>query len=354
MKDRVPTKPGRVLLTPENGSAPFYAVMTRADEPTQEGDPLNKNTLLKDATAARFGLGPNAVPDEVLQRLIIPQLRVFAAPGISVTARQGDVEWVAQADENGEAVLGLPEYGEWVISAETNGVIKSKTVEVRDVSTNDLVLFDFADYSWSTIEAIASIGKASTFFKVGDSKPVTVGDQSNELQIIGFDHDDLTEGGKAGLTLFLKYCLDERKQINSEETNNGLWEACELRAAMPEYLASLPQDLQDVVKPVIKLTGGGYPSADPAGTEDTLFLLSATEIGSTSNSVTKPGEGSEYAFFAAGNTAEKTKVSGTVCQWWLRSPYNQNSSSWGSVGSGGSVVSSKANTYCSVAFALCI
>lgn len=65
MKDRVPTKPGRVLLTPENGSAPFYAVMTRADEPTQEGDPLNKNTLLKDATAARFGLGPEAVPDDV-------------------------------------------------------------------------------------------------------------------------------------------------------------------------------------------------------------------------------------------------------------------------------------------------
>lgn len=50
MKDRIPTKPGRVLLTPEDGSTPFYATMERADEPTQEGTPLNKSTLLSDET----------------------------------------------------------------------------------------------------------------------------------------------------------------------------------------------------------------------------------------------------------------------------------------------------------------
>lgn len=66
MKDRVPVNPGRVLITPENGSAAFYATMTRADNPTQEGTPLNKSSLLKDATAALFGLGTDAVPDDVL------------------------------------------------------------------------------------------------------------------------------------------------------------------------------------------------------------------------------------------------------------------------------------------------
>ena len=50
MKDRIPTKPGRVLLTPEDGSSPFYATLTRADEPTQEGTPLNKANLLSDET----------------------------------------------------------------------------------------------------------------------------------------------------------------------------------------------------------------------------------------------------------------------------------------------------------------
>lgn len=68
MKDRVPVNPGRVLITPESGN-PYYATLTRADNPTQEGDSLNKNTLLKDATAAAFGLGPEAVPDDVFNKI---------------------------------------------------------------------------------------------------------------------------------------------------------------------------------------------------------------------------------------------------------------------------------------------
>ena len=38
--DRVPQKPGRVKITPENGAA-YYATMERADEPLIEGTPLN-------------------------------------------------------------------------------------------------------------------------------------------------------------------------------------------------------------------------------------------------------------------------------------------------------------------------
>ena len=69
MKDRIPTKPGRVLITPEDGSLPYYAVMTRADEPEQEGTILNKQNLLTDETAAHYGLDGSAVPDDVLMIL---------------------------------------------------------------------------------------------------------------------------------------------------------------------------------------------------------------------------------------------------------------------------------------------
>lgn len=65
MKDRVPLYPGRVKMVPVAGQENVYD-MTRADQPTQQGDPLNKATLLKDATAALFGLGADAVPDDVL------------------------------------------------------------------------------------------------------------------------------------------------------------------------------------------------------------------------------------------------------------------------------------------------
>lgn len=51
MQDRVSLYPGRVKLEPVAGQANTYD-LTRADQPTQEGTPLNKATLLSDATAA--------------------------------------------------------------------------------------------------------------------------------------------------------------------------------------------------------------------------------------------------------------------------------------------------------------
>lgn len=68
MQDRVPTYPGRVTLTPVAGKANTYD-MARADEPTQAGTPLNKATLLKDATAALFGFGGDALPDNMFNAL---------------------------------------------------------------------------------------------------------------------------------------------------------------------------------------------------------------------------------------------------------------------------------------------
>lgn len=68
MQDRVSLYPGRVKLTPVAGQANTYD-LTRADQPTQEGDPLNKNTLLKDSTAALFGLDSDAVPDSILAKI---------------------------------------------------------------------------------------------------------------------------------------------------------------------------------------------------------------------------------------------------------------------------------------------
>lgn len=68
MEDRVSLYPGRVKLEPVAGQTNVYD-LTRADEPTQEGTPLSKASLLKDATAALYGLGTDAVPDEVLGAL---------------------------------------------------------------------------------------------------------------------------------------------------------------------------------------------------------------------------------------------------------------------------------------------
>ena len=43
--DRVPSKLGRVKITPENGGTPYYAVVERADEPAVTGTPLSAANL---------------------------------------------------------------------------------------------------------------------------------------------------------------------------------------------------------------------------------------------------------------------------------------------------------------------
>lgn len=68
MQDRVPLYPGRVTLTPVAGQANTYD-MARADQPTQEGTPLNKANLLSDQVASLIGLTSAAVPNDMFNVL---------------------------------------------------------------------------------------------------------------------------------------------------------------------------------------------------------------------------------------------------------------------------------------------
>lgn len=72
MTDRVPTpgKEGRVKLTFDDGAIQ-YAKVEMADEPTQDGTPLNKATLLSDSTAALYEFGAEEEPtvDAALRQL---------------------------------------------------------------------------------------------------------------------------------------------------------------------------------------------------------------------------------------------------------------------------------------------
>lgn len=73
MEDRIPTpgQAGRMLITPEDGSAPFYAKLAMADNPTNPGTPLNKETLLQDNTEIQiFGDSNNRTVDEAFSRLM--------------------------------------------------------------------------------------------------------------------------------------------------------------------------------------------------------------------------------------------------------------------------------------------
>ena len=71
MKDRVSANPGRVKLTPEDGSPAFYATMERADNPIEEGTPLNKSTLLSDAACDLLEIPQTSTVNEAFLRLAV-------------------------------------------------------------------------------------------------------------------------------------------------------------------------------------------------------------------------------------------------------------------------------------------
>jgi len=79
MKDRQPLNPGQITITLDAASAArlgvptgtlLGGVMARNDNPVVIGDPINKNTLLKDATAKMLGGDPDTMlPDDAIQML---------------------------------------------------------------------------------------------------------------------------------------------------------------------------------------------------------------------------------------------------------------------------------------------
>lgn len=74
MKDRTPTKilengAIRYGVYDETGKLLRYEYIRPEDEPTDEGTPLNSNTLLKQTTAEKLGLAADAFPDDALRVL---------------------------------------------------------------------------------------------------------------------------------------------------------------------------------------------------------------------------------------------------------------------------------------------
>lgn len=68
MKDRVSLYPGRIRLIPVEGQDNFYDLV-RADEPIEEGTPLNKANILKDSTIQKYVNANINVPDDVFNYL---------------------------------------------------------------------------------------------------------------------------------------------------------------------------------------------------------------------------------------------------------------------------------------------
>ena len=198
---------------------------------------------------------------------------------------------------------------------------------------------------------------------VGDKVTLSLNGTNYAFDVIGFNHDTLTDAaaygeetatGKAGITFQMHDCFDTAYMMNRTNTNSGGWASSAMRTStMATMKGYLPDDWEAIIKPVNKAFGNGGGSS--SGTEtvsDSCFLLAEIEVfGSTKYSVS--GEGTQYAYYKAGNSKVKNK-SGSATSWWERSPYSGGFYDFCYVSSGGGAKHYIANYSDGVAFGFCV
>lgn len=228
----------------------------------------------------------------------------------------------------------------------------NKTINV----TVQMLSPTLANNTWAQIAVASEAGVAASTWSVGDTKNITVGGETLTVEIVGFNHDDLASGGKAGITFGLKNLMTSTRQMNSSNTNAGGFTGSDMYEWLQgTLLNSLPSDLRAVLKSVNKKTSAGRQSSTINTNAMKIFLFSEIEIfGSFTSS--KSGEGSQYSRFATASSRIKylSNGSGSADRWWERSPDGDDSDAFCSVRSNGSAGINSASFSVGVCFGFCV
>ncbi len=324
------------------------------------------------------------------------ELIVTAPTGSTVTVTKGSVTKTVAEKDGTWTFKGL-EDGDWTVTATYGNDSKSVSVTIGVVEiviafkptasltaqsgvsyTNGLnglgadviSLFSAAISNNGAITNTTStvyidFGSVHRKVSVGDRVTLSLNGANYAFDVIGFNHDTLTDTvaygeetatGKAGITFQMHDLFATTYEMNSTQTNKGGWKSSDMRTStMATMKGYLPSDWQYIIKPVNKVSGKGGTTASWSGTttvSDSCFLLAEIEIfGSTTHSVS--GEGSQYAYYKAGNSKIKNR-SGSASSWWERSPKSANTGGFGNVDSNGDASARIATRNGGVAFGFCV
>lgn len=207
-----------------------------------------------------------------------------------------------------------------------------RAVSMTDISYEP----NFADNTWDLIIKACQSGSVPDSWVVGNSKPMTIDGVNYQVDIIGKNHDTYTAGGIAPLTFGMHDCYGTKYPMNSSGTNSTGWNDSEMRTeTLPAILAKMPENIQNGIRAVNKLTMTSGTNSTIKTASDKLFIFSEMEVyGSEEHS--ESGEGKQYDYYKAGNSKVK-KVGGTDSWWWLRSPIASTDNRFCAVSLSGSI-----------------
>lgn len=270
-----------------------------------------------------------------------------------------------------------------------NGLSAYQAGQGLSLSGNTFSLKTLDDMSWGEISAISQAGKAASIFHVGQEKKISLSTgESVTVVILGFNHDDLYGGGKAGITFGLKNCLKTFYDMNNANTNSGGWTSSAMRTRMAIFKRFLPLDLQSVIRAVSKNTSAGEQSTTINSTSDDLFLFSHIEVFGTiyynhESTFSVIGEGKQYEYYK-GNTwiSSYSKITAncfgesmlyssnmyyqenshkglgdtgaSAFHWWLRSPDTRSPFGFCFISTNGNITSGVASGSAGVCFGFCV
>ena len=242
----------------------------------------------------------------------------------------------------------------------TNGL---NGLETDVISLFSAAISNNSEITNNTSTVYIDFGSVHRKVSVGDQVTLSLNGTDYAFDIIGFNHDTLTDTaaygeetatGKAGITFQMHDLFATSYKMNSTRTNSGGWKSSDMRTStMATMKGYLPDNWEAIIKPVNKSSGkGGGSSSGTETVSDMCFLLAEIEIfGSATNSVS--GEGSQYTYYKAGNSKIKDK-NGAKNSWWERSPVSGNSNSFCRLSSDGIAGTTSATSVVSVSFGFCV
>lgn len=324
------------------------------------------------------------------------EVKIETEAGANITATNTGTIVTAIANSSGIAKLKLGKYGDWSIIATKDGIespsitvtippiylisfapVISTTpqagvsytnglsgVTAEEVSMIAAAISDNSNITNETYTLYVDYGNIHRKVSIGDKVTLSLDGTDYAFDVIGFNHDTLsvpstayghtTETGKAGITFQMHDLFTGNYNMNANNINSGGWRNCRMRTStMPIMKGHMPTAWQTVIKFVDKNTGKGDSiTTGTITTSDECFLLAEIEIfGSTRHSVL--GEGTQYAYYKAGNQKVKNK-GGSADSWWERSPSANSSASFCYVSNVGVDSANVASDLRGVAFAFCI
>lgn len=281
------------------------------------------------------------------------------------------------------------------VAADTNHT--APAAQTVDVNVS-LISNTLNENSWADIKSVSDAGTGATYWNVGDYKNIAINGTvqgmalNNTVRafILGFNHNSAKEGanrihfqiGKTTSGTDIAFCdynynsigSSQGFRMNTSKTNSGGWNGSYGRKTLlgnsgtptsppaNSFLAALPADLRDVMKPVTKYTDNTGDASDKANavtpTTDYLFLLAEFEVQGAHSHANRYERSyqAQYDYYKAGNSKIKYRHDAThaAVYHFCRSANYKYISNFCAVNTDGEAYYFFANRSCGLAPCFCV